>query len=204
MAMLTRKLRPALAAGCTGVIKPANNTPLSAFSLLTLAKKAGVPDGVLNAVSGNTREISDAIMHSPEVRKISFLGSTEVGKTLVRNAAVTMKKVSTELGGNAPYIVFNDADIDAAVKGAITNKFRNAGQVCVSANRFFIQDGVYERFVNQLAEEVNALKVGNGLDDGVVVGPLIDAYAVNVNKVRKCASISKMPSVKEEKCWGGR
>ncbi|MCL0166779.1 aldehyde dehydrogenase family protein, partial [Klebsiella pneumoniae] len=125
---------PALAAGCTGVIKPANNTPLSAFALLTLAKQAGVPDGVLNAVAGSTSEISDAIMASHDVRKISFTGSTAVGKTLVRNSAETMKKVSMELGGNAPYIVFEDADIDAAVKGAIANKFRNAGQVCVSVN----------------------------------------------------------------------
>ncbi|MBM6608104.1 NAD-dependent succinate-semialdehyde dehydrogenase [Enterobacteriaceae bacterium RIT814] len=178
MAMLTRKLGPALAAGCTGVIKPANNTPLSAFALLTLAKKAGVPDGVLNAVAGNTHEISDAIMASHEVRKISFTGSTEVGKTLVRNAAETMKKVSMELGGNAPYIVFDDADIEAAVKGAIANKFRNAGQVCVSVNRFYIQESVYDEFVNKLAEAVNALKVGNGLEEGIVVGPLIESSAV--------------------------
>lgn len=183
MAMLTRKLGPALAAGCTGVIKPANNTPLCAFALLALAKKAGIPDGVLNAVAGNTSEISDAIMESREVRKISFTGSTAVGKTLVRNAAETMKKVSMELGGNAPYIVFDDADIDAAVKGAIANKFRNAGQVCVSVNRFFIQDGVYDRFVNQLAEAVKQLKVGNGLEEGVIVGPLIEK--AGVDKVRE-------------------
>ena len=183
MAMLTRKLGPALAAGCTGVIKPANNTPLSAFALLALAKKAGVPDGVLNAVAGNTQEISDAIMESHEVRKISFTGSTAVGKTLVRNAAETMKKVSMELGGNAPYIVFDDADIDEAVKGAISNKFRNAGQVCVSVNRFFIQEKVYDQFVNKLAEAVKALKVGNGLEEGVVVGPLIEKSAVD--KVRE-------------------
>jgi len=183
MAMLTRKLGPALAAGCTGVIKPANNTPLSAFALLTLAKKAGVPDGVLNAVAGNTSEISDAIMASHEVRKISFTGSTAVGKTLMRNAAGTMKKVSMELGGNAPYIVFDDADIDAAVKGAIANKFRNAGQVCVSVNRFYIQESVYDAFVSQLAAAVNALKVGNGLEEGTVVGPLIEPAAVK--KVRE-------------------
>lgn len=183
MAMLTRKLGPALAAGCTGVIKPANNTPLCAFALLALAKKAGIPDGVLNAVAGNTSEISDAIMESHEVRKISFTGSTAVGKTLVRNAAETMKKVSMELGGNAPYIVFDDADIDAAVKGALANKFRNAGQVCVSVNRFFIQDGVYDRFVNQLAEAVKQLKVGNGFEEGVVVGPLIEK--AGVDKVRE-------------------
>lgn len=183
MAMLTRKLGPALAAGCTGVIKPANNTPLSAFALLALAAKAGVPDGVLNAVAGTTSEISDAIMASDAVRKISFTGSTAVGKTLMRNAADTMKKVSMELGGNAPYIVFDDADLDAAVQGAIANKFRNAGQVCVSVNRFFIQDGVYDRFVTKLAEAVNALKVGNGMEEGVIVGPLIEASAVD--KVRE-------------------
>lgn len=194
MAMLTRKLGPALAAGCTGIIKPANNTPLSAFALLALAKKAGVPDGVLNAVAGDTHAISDAIMASKAVRKISFTGSTAVGKTLVRNAADTMKKVSMELGGNAPYIVFEDADIDAAVKGAIANKFRNAGQVCVSVNRFYIHDAVYDRFVNQLAEEVKKLKVGNGVEEGVVVGPLIEASAVD--KVEE--------HVKDARAKGGR
>ena len=178
MAMLTRKLGPALAAGCTGIIKPANNTPLCAFALLALAKKAGVPDGVLNAVAGDTHAISDAIMANKAVRKISFTGSTEVGKLLVRNAADTMKKVSMELGGNAPYIVFEDADIDAAVQGAIANKFRNAGQVCVSVNRFFIHNAIYDRFVNQLAEAVKQLKVGNGMEEGVVVGPLINAAAI--------------------------
>ncbi|GKX47044.1 NAD-dependent succinate-semialdehyde dehydrogenase [Pectobacterium carotovorum] len=183
LAMLTRKLGPALAAGCTGVIKPANNTPLSAFALLALAQQAGVPDGVLNGVAGDTQAISDTVMASDKVRKISFTGSTEVGKTLVRNAADTMKKVSMELGGNAPYIVFDDADIQAAVKGAIANRFRNAGQVCVSANRFYIQDGVYDEFVSLLAEEVKKLKVGNGMDDGIVLGPLIDDAAVE--KVEK-------------------
>ncbi|ACT11324.1 MULTISPECIES: NAD-dependent succinate-semialdehyde dehydrogenase [Pectobacterium] len=183
LAMLTRKLGPALAAGCTGVIKPANNTPLSAFALLALAQQAGVPDGVLNGVAGDTQAISDTVMASDKVRKISFTGSTTVGKTLVRNAADTMKKVSMELGGNAPYIVFDDADIQAAVKGAIANRFRNAGQVCVSANRFYIQDGVYDEFVSLLAEEVKRLKVGNGMDDGVVLGPLIDDAAVE--KVEK-------------------
>ena len=183
MAMLTRKLGPALAAGCTALIKPANNTPLSAFALIQLAKKAGVPDGVLNAVAGTTAEISDAIMASPEVRKISFTGSTAVGKTLMRNAAETMKKVSMELGGNAPYIVFEDADIDAAVQGAIANKFRNAGQVCVSVNRFYIHESVYDAFVGKLASAVSALKVGNGVEEGVVIGPLIESSAVD--KVRE-------------------
>lgn len=178
MAMLTRKLGPALAAGCTGIIKPANNTPLSAFALLALAKEAGVPDGVLNAVAGDTHAISDAIMASKAVRKISFTGSTQVGKLLMRNAAETMKKVSMELGGNAPYIVFDDADIDAAVQGAIANKFRNAGQVCVSVNRFYIHNAIYDRFTQQLAAEVNKLKVGNGMEEGVIVGPLIEASAV--------------------------
>ena len=178
MAMLTRKLGPALAAGCTGIIKPANNTPLSAFALLALAKQAGVPDGVLNAVAGDTHAISDAIMASKAVRKISFTGSTEVGKLLMRNAAETMKKVSMELGGNAPYIVFEDADIDAAVQGAIANKFRNAGQVCVSVNRFYIHSAIYDRFTRQLADEVSQLKVGNGMEEGVIVGPLIEASAL--------------------------
>ena len=174
LAMLTRKLGPALAAGCTGLIKPASNTPLSAFALLQLAKDAGVPDGVINGVAGDTSAISQVIMASDAVRKVSFTGSTEIGKTLVRNSADTMKKVSMELGGNAPYIVFDDADIEAAVKGAITCKFRNTGQVCVCINRIYVQDGVYEAFTSRLAEEVRKLKVGNGMDDGVTVGPLIN------------------------------
>lgn len=178
MAMLTRKLGPALAAGCTGIIKPANNTPLCAFALLALAQQAGVPDGVLNAVAGDTHAISDAIMASKAVRKISFTGSTAVGKTLMRNAAETMKKVSMELGGNAPYIVFEDADIDAAVQGAIANKFRNAGQVCVSVNRFYVHNAIYDRFVNQLAAAVSQLKVGIGTEEGVIVGPLIEPSAL--------------------------
>lgn len=178
LAMLTRKLGPALAAGCTGLIKPANNTPLSAFALLALADRAGVPKGVLNGVAGDTHAISDAIMASKTVRKISFTGSTEVGKTLVRNAADTMKKVSMELGGNAPYIVFDDADLELAVQGAIANKFRNSGQVCVATNRFYIQDGIYDDFVSRLGEEVKKLKVGNGMEEGVVVGPLIEPKGV--------------------------
>ncbi|BAE73439.1 putative succinate-semialdehyde dehydrogenase [Sodalis glossinidius str. 'morsitans'] len=145
MAMLTRKLGPALAAGCTA-----------------LAQQAGVPNGVLNGVAGDTHAISDAIMASSTVRKVTLTGSTDVGKTLMRNVADTMKKISMELGGNAPYIVFDEADITAAVAGAMANKFRNAGQVCVSVNRFFIQDGVYDRFVTQLAQEVEKLTVGNG------------------------------------------
>lgn len=178
LAMLTRKLGPALAAGCTGLIKPASNTPLSAFALLQLAKDAGVPDGVINGVAGDTSAISQVIMASDAVRKVSFTGSTEIGKTLVRNSADTMKKVSMELGGNAPYIVFDDADIEAAVKGAITCKFRNTGQVCVCINRIYVQDGVYEAFTSRLAEEVRKLKVGNGMDEGVIVGPLINTQGL--------------------------
>ncbi|TDS88491.1 succinate semialdehyde dehydrogenase [Rahnella sp. BIGb0236] len=174
LAMLTRKLGPALAAGCTGLIKPASNTPLSAFALLQLAQDAGVPDGVINGVAGDTAAISDVIMASDAVRKVSFTGSTAIGKTLVRNSADTMKKVSMELGGNAPYIVFDDADIEAAVQGAITCKFRNSGQVCVCINRIYVQDGVYEAFTSRLVEEVRKLKVGNGMDEGVIVGPLIN------------------------------
>ncbi|MGC6232273.1 NAD-dependent succinate-semialdehyde dehydrogenase [Hafnia paralvei] len=179
LAMLTRKLGPALAAGCTGLIKPANETPLCAFALLALAQKAGVPDGVLNAVSGDTLAISDAIMASKDVRKISFTGSTGVGKTLVRNAAETMKKVSMELGGNAPFIVFEDADLDAAIKGVMANKFRNAGQVCVCINRIYLHDSIYDTFVSRLADEIRKLKVGNGMDEGVSVGPLVSEKGVD-------------------------
>lgn len=179
LAMLTRKLGPALAAGCTGLIKPANETPLCAFALLALAQKAGVPDGVLNAVSGDTLAISDAIMASKDVRKISFTGSTGVGKTLVRNAAETMKKVSMELGGNAPFIVFEDADLEAAIKGIMANKFRNAGQVCVCINRIYLHDSIYDTFVSRLADEIRKLKVGNGMDEGVSVGPLVSEKGVD-------------------------
>lgn len=179
LAMLTRKLGPALAAGCTGLIKPANETPLCAFALLALAQKAGVPDGVLNAVSGDTLAISDAIMASKDVRKISFTGSTGVGKTLVRNAAETMKKVSMELGGNAPFIVFEDADLEAAIKGVMANKFRNAGQVCVCINRIYLHDSIYDTFVSRLADEIRKLKVGNGMDEGVSVGPLVSEKGVD-------------------------
>lgn len=174
MAMLTRKLGPALAAGCTALIKPANETPLCANALLAIAQKAGVPDGVVNSVFGETHAISDAIMASFDVRKISFTGSTAVGKTLVKNAADTMKRVSMELGGNAPMIVFDDADIDLAVAGTIANKFRNAGQVCVAINRLYVQDSIYDRFVDKLASAMNELKVGDGMTPGVTIGPLIN------------------------------
>lgn len=178
LAMLTRKLGPALAAGCTAVIKPANETPLSAFALLALAEQAGVPAGVLNAVTGDTKAIGETLMSSPTVRKISFTGSTATGKLLMRQAADSVKKLSLELGGNAPFIVFDDADIEAAVAGAMAAKFRNSGQTCVCVNRFYVQDGVYDRFVSRLTEEANALKVAPGMTEGAQQGPLIHQQAV--------------------------
>ncbi|NTX78848.1 NAD-dependent succinate-semialdehyde dehydrogenase [Serratia proteamaculans] len=178
LAMLTRKLGPALAAGCTAVIKPANETPLSAFALIVLAEQAGVPPGVINAVSGDTPAIGAALMASPLVRKVSFTGSTPVGKLLMRQAADTVKKLSLELGGNAPFIVFDDADIDAAVAGAMAAKFRNSGQTCVCVNRFYIQDGIYDRFVQRLTDAARALKVAPGMTPGAQQGPLIHLKAV--------------------------
>ena len=178
LAMLTRKLGPALAAGCTAVIKPANETPLSAFALIVLAEQAGVPPGVINAVTGDTPAIGSALMASPLVRKISFTGSTPTGKLLMRQAADTVKKLSLELGGNAPFIVFDDADLDAAVAGAMAAKFRNSGQTCVCVNRFYVQDGIYERFVGKLAEAASGLKVAPGMTEGAQQGPLIHGKAV--------------------------
>ncbi|WP_312629195.1 NAD-dependent succinate-semialdehyde dehydrogenase [Scandinavium sp.] len=178
LAMLTRKLGPALAAGCTAVIKPANETPLSAFALLVLAEQAGVPAGVLNAVTGDTRAIGETLMASPTVRKISFTGSTATGKLLMRQAADNVKKLSLELGGNAPFIVFDDADIEAAVNGAMAAKFRNSGQTCVCVNRFYIQNGVYDQFVSRLTEAAAALCVAPGMSEGAQQGPLIHQQAV--------------------------
>ncbi|CAI0694620.1 Succinate-semialdehyde dehydrogenase [NADP(+)] GabD [Serratia quinivorans] len=178
LAMLTRKLGPALAAGCTAVIKPANETPLSAFALIVLAELAGVPPGVINAVSGDTPAIGAALMASPLVRKVSFTGSTPVGKLLMRQAADTVKKLSLELGGNAPFIVFDDADLDAAVTGAMAAKFRNSGQTCVCVNRFYIQDGIYDRFVQRLTDAARVLKVAPGMTPGAQQGPLIHLKAV--------------------------
>lgn len=178
LAMLTRKLGPALAAGCTAIVKPANETPLSAFALLVLAEQAGVPAGVLNAVSGATVEIGHTLTHDDRVRKISFTGSTAVGKLLMRDAASSVKKLSLELGGNAPFIVFDDADIDAAVESAMAAKFRNSGQTCICVNRFYVQDGVYDRFVNKLADAARALKVAPGLTPGAQQGPLIHRRAM--------------------------
>ncbi len=177
-AMITRKAAPALAAGCTVVIKPATQTPYSAFALAELAERAGIPKGVINIVSGSAKEIGGELTSNTTVRKISFTGSTEVGAVLMKQSAETIKKVSLELGGNAPFLVFDDADIDAAVEGAMISKYRNNGQTCVCANRILVQDGVYDRFAAKLAEKVRALKVGRGTEAGVNIGPLIDANAV--------------------------
>src|SRR2546423_893285 len=177
-AMITRKAGPALAAGCTMVIKPASMTPYSALALCELAERAGVPKGVLSCVTGSAGPIGKELTTNPLVRKFTFTGSTEVGKQLMAQCAGTVKKVSLELGGNAPFIVFDDADLDSAVEGAMASKYRNTGQTCVCANRLFVQDGVYETFAKKFADKVSAMKVGNGLEDGVVQGPLIDMKAV--------------------------
>lgn len=178
LAMVTRKVGPALAAGCTMILKPSEETPLSAFALAVLAEQAGIAAGVFNVVSGDAVAIGGALQASGIVRKLSFTGSTRTGKLLMRQAADTLKKVSLELGGNAPFIVFDDADIDAAVKGAMASKFRNTGQTCVCVNRFFIQDGVYEAFTGKLAEAVAAMRVGNALEGETEQGPLINAAAL--------------------------
>jgi succinate-semialdehyde dehydrogenase/glutarate-semialdehyde dehydrogenase len=177
-AMITRKVSPALAAGCTVVIKPAEATPLSAFALAELADRAGFPAGVLNVVTGDAPSIGGEMCANPIVRKISFTGSTEVGRLLMKQAAPTIKKISLELGGNAPFIVFDDADLDAAAEGAIVSKYRNAGQTCVCANRFFVHEKVYDAFAQKLAVKVGALKVGRGTEPGVTQGPLINADAI--------------------------
>ena len=178
-AMLTRKIAPALAAGCTVVCKPANATPLSAYAFAELAQRAGIPPGVINILTGKTAEIGKELTSNPAVRKLTFTGSTEVGKQLMAECAATVKRTSMELGGNAPFIVFDDADLDAAVAGALVCKFRNAGQTCVCANRIMVQDGVYEAFAGKLSAAVATLKMGNGTDDGVNVGPLINERAVD-------------------------
>lgn len=177
-AMITRKIGPALAAGCTVVLKPASATPYSALALAVLAEEAGVPKGVFNVITGSARAIAGELTANPVVAKISFTGSTEIGAELMRQSADTIKKLSLELGGNAPFLVFDDADVDAAVEGAVVSKFRNGGQTCVCTNRFYVQDGVYDEFVAKLAARVAKLKVGSGLEAGVDVGPLIDSKAV--------------------------
>jgi succinate-semialdehyde dehydrogenase / glutarate-semialdehyde dehydrogenase len=177
-AMITRKVAPALAAGCTVISKPAGQTPLSALALAVLAERAGMPAGVLNVIVGDTLEIGNELTSNPAVRKLSFTGSTEVGRFLMAQCAPTLKKLSLELGGNAPFIVFEDADLDAAVDGAMASKFRNSGQTCVCANRFLVQDGVYDLFAEKLKDAVSKLKVGNGLDADSTQGPLINETAV--------------------------
>ncbi|WP_332851676.1 NADP-dependent succinate-semialdehyde dehydrogenase [Duganella sp. S19_KUP01_CR8] len=178
IAMITRKVGPALAAGCTMVLKPAEATPFSALALALLAERAGVPAGVFSVVTGKPKDIGAEMTSNPTVRKLTFTGSTAVGRLLMEQSAKTIKKLSLELGGNAPFIVFDDADLDAAVEGALASKYRNAGQTCVCANRIYVQDGVYEQFADKLVAAVAKLKVGNGADDGVTQGPLIDEKAV--------------------------
>ena len=174
-AMITRKLSPGLAAGCTCVLKPAEQTPLSALALAELAKRAGFPDGVINIVTGmDAPAMGEALCADDRVRKITFTGSTEVGRILMRQSADTIKKISLELGGNAPLIVFDDADLDEAVEGAIASKYRNAGQTCVCANRIFVQAGIHDSFAKALSDKVAAMKVGDGFEEGVAQGPIID------------------------------
>src|SRR5438477_6915491 len=177
-AMITRKAGPALASGCTMVLKPASQTPYSALALCELAERAGVPKGVFSCVTGTAKEIGGEITSNPTVRKVTFTGSTEIGKLLMAQCAATVKKTSLELGGNAPFIVFDDADIEMAVKGAIASKYRNAGQTCVCANRILVQDGVYDAFTKRLAETAGAMKVAQGFEAGAVIGPLIDMQAI--------------------------
>ncbi len=177
-AMITRKAGPGWAAGCTGVIRPASQTPYSALALAVLAERAGMPPGVCNVVTGPSGETGGELTSNPLIRKLSFTGSTEVGAKLLAQCAPTIKKTSMELGGNAPFIVFDDADLDAAVQGAMASKYRNTGQTCVCANRILVQDGVYEAFAAKLKAAVEAMKVGNGMEEGVTQGPLINADAV--------------------------
>jgi succinate-semialdehyde dehydrogenase / glutarate-semialdehyde dehydrogenase len=177
-AMITRKAGPALAAGCAMVLKPASATPFSALALAELAERAGLPAGLFSVITGSATAVGGEMTANPTVRKVTFTGSTEIGKVLLRQCADTVKKTSMELGGNAPFIVFDDADLDAAADGAIASKYRNAGQTCVCANRILVQDGVYDAFAAKLAERVRALRIGNGAEPGVTVGPLIDEAAV--------------------------
>ncbi|MFK0033662.1 NADP-dependent succinate-semialdehyde dehydrogenase [Pseudomonas monteilii] len=177
-AMITRKAGPALAAGCTMVLKPASQTPYSALALVELANRAGIPAGVLSVVTGSAGEVGSELTGNALVRKLSFTGSTDIGRQLMQECAKDIKKVSLELGGNAPFIVFDDADLDKAVEGAMISKFRNNGQTCVCANRIYVQDGVYDAFAQKLADAVAKLKIGNGLEEGTTTGPLIDGKAV--------------------------
>jgi succinate-semialdehyde dehydrogenase/glutarate-semialdehyde dehydrogenase len=178
-AMITRKCGPALAAGCGFVVRPAAETPFSALALAVLAEQAGIPAGVFNVITGQARPIGAELTSNPTVRKLTFTGSTPVGKLLMQQCAPTLKKVSLELGGNAPFIVFDDADLDAAVAGAMAGKYRNAGQTCVCVNRFIVQEGVYDAFIAKFAEQVALLQVGNGMDEGVTQGPMINQGAID-------------------------
>jgi succinate-semialdehyde dehydrogenase / glutarate-semialdehyde dehydrogenase len=191
IAMITRKAGPALAAGCSMIIKPAEQTPLCAIALAVLAEEAGVPSGVLQVITGDARQIGAALCESPVVAKLSFTGSTEVGRILMRQCADTIKKLSLELGGNAPFIVFNDADLDAAVEGAMISKYRNAGQTCVCSNRLFVQDSVYDEFAKKLAAKVALLKVGAGNEEGITQGPLIDVAAIEKVESHVADAIAK-------------
>ncbi|MGW8193320.1 MAG: NAD-dependent succinate-semialdehyde dehydrogenase [Desulforhopalus sp.] len=178
-AMLSRKIAPALAAGCTVVCKPATSTPLSALALAELADRAGIPAGVINVVAGSTQAIGNELTSNPRVRKLTFTGSTQTGRQLIKACAETVKKTSMELGGNAPFIVFDDADLDAAVKGAVASKYRNAGQTCVCSNRLLVQSNIYDAFVEKLAAAVKQMKMGAGTEDGVTIGPMITPRAVD-------------------------
>jgi succinate-semialdehyde dehydrogenase/glutarate-semialdehyde dehydrogenase len=193
-AMITRKIAPALAAGCTVVIKPAEQTPLTALALVELASRAGFPAGVINVVTASAEsapKVGAELTANPIVRKLSFTGSTEVGRLLMAQCAPTIKKISLELGGNAPFIVFDDADVDAAVEGAMASKYRNAGQTCVCANRLLVQEGIYEAFAAKLAAKVGELKVGSGLDEGTTQGPLIDAQAIEKVEAHVADALAK-------------
>ncbi|MCB9954902.1 MAG: NAD-dependent succinate-semialdehyde dehydrogenase [Caulobacterales bacterium] len=190
-AMITRKAGPGWAVGCAGVIKPASQTPLSALAIGVLAERAGMPKGVCNIVTGSAGAIGGELTSNPDVRKLSFTGSTEVGALLLEQCAPTIKKTSMELGGNAPFIVFDDADLDAAVKGAIAAKYRNCGQACIAANRILVQSGIYNAFAQRMAEAISGLKVGNGMDDAVIQGPLIDEKAVSSVELHVADAIAK-------------
>lgn len=196
-AMITRKAGPALAAGCTMIIKPASATPYSALALVELAERAGIPAGVLSVITGSAGEIGSELTGNPIIRKLSFTGSTEIGRDLMVECAKDIKKVSMELGGNAPFIVFDDADLDAAVEGAMISKFRNSGQTCVCANRLYVQDGVYDAFLEKFKVAVAKLKVGNGVEAGITTGPMIDAKAVEKVKEHIDDAVSKGAKVIE-------
>ncbi|WP_018236100.1 NADP-dependent succinate-semialdehyde dehydrogenase [Ensifer sp. BR816] len=190
-AMITRKAGPAFAAGCAMVLKPAAQTPYSAIAIAVLAERAGMPKGLFSVITGSAREIGAEMTSNPTVRKLTFTGSTEVGAELYRQSAATIKKLGLELGGNAPFIVFDDADLDAAVEGALIAKFRNNGQTCVCANRLYVQDAVYEAFSQKLAAAVAKLKIGNGMEDGVILGPLIDKPALDKVEEHVADAVSK-------------